>query len=237
MKTFYCTLYLFLVLPAAGNCQKPDKQNPRNILDKNFYQKVVLGRGEIFTATVDSIYMDTLVLGDGSTIQFQLNSVLIVENALVGRLCTLTSAGLSGERLGAMGTDGKDLKCIIIFRKLESLKIDTRGGNGMHGSRGMDGGKIGTGGNDGGVGKPGGSGGDAGNLRLAYLGDGFDPTINGEGPHNIKTFCDGGLGGEGGKGGSAGRPIRPYRGNGRPGQNGENGIPGRGQMAVIDKIR
>jgi hypothetical protein len=234
LKHFAEFLLVFSICPSS--IVYAQTLDSRKTLDKNFYQRLVVNNGETLSSSVDSIYVDTLILNDESTILFQVNSILIVENAFIGQQCVLSSAGRDGNKPGASGIDGSDLQCIMIFRKLESLKIVTRGGDGMQGSRGIDGGRIGTNGNNGGPGKSGGHGGNGGNLKLAYMCDGFVPAINTDGPHRIEIVSEGGLAAEGGKGGSPGKPIRPYKGYGRQGKDGENGIPGRGGYIEIVKI-
>ncbi len=234
-NSIFCLLALVAnFFPATS--QTINFQHSGGTLDKHSYQKLVVNPDEVLLATVDSLYIDTLILNDGSTIRFQHNSMLIVENAFVAKHCTLTTSGADADALGGSGTNGNSLIAILIFRKLEYLIIDTRGGNGADGFRGRDGkdGMNGGGvepdrGQNGEPGTPGGDGGNAGNLKLFYSCDGFVPTFSGVGKHRIDVFFTGGKQGAGGPGGAGGRggqlTINP--GTTGIGKRGTNGMAGK----------
>lgn len=233
MKKFYLLLLINLWMTIPCISQKGHR-NKREVLDKNYYQKLVVKAGEVVVASVDSIHIDTLVLGDESTLRFQVSAMLIVNSAFIGKQCRLTSSGSDGDGSGQNGEDGKNLKCMIVFRKLENLILDARGGNGKKGSRGMDG-RYGTYSDPGGPGKPGGNGGNGGNIKLVYFCDGFNATFNSDLPQSIRIMVDGGKGGEGGQGGAKAKPVG-YPGIGKAGLNGKPGNPGLDGNFLIEQI-
>jgi hypothetical protein len=207
-------------------------------LTKNFYSKFIVEEKMESTCLVDSIYIDTLILKDQSTIRFQHNTIIIVEKAFIGKGCEFNAAG-------DMASDGRNLACVLIFHQLESLTINTSGGDGVNGTNGRAGasGQNGAaGGNDGGRGQDGGDGGNGGNggkLHLHYSAKGFIPTFNTDRGHAIFLNYSGGkpgAGGRGGVGGEGGRPIVTIENvrdatprtstQGTSGRKGLNGLPG-----------
>jgi hypothetical protein len=210
----------------------------QTVFPNNFYSKISIDENQLSICMADSIYIDSLILADRSTLKFQQNTILIVENAFIGNECTFDASGRSGD-------DGNNLACVIIFHKLGSLTINTSGGdgeNGAHGKRGANGQAGAIGGNDGENGQKGGNGGDGGNggkLHLHYSSRGFIPTFNTNRDHAIILKYSGGkagTGGRGGAGGAGGEPIATRENvrdanpvtvtQGAAGNRGRNGTPG-----------
>lgn len=217
------------------------------LLTDNYYSKVVVEMGTEKIISVDSIYIDTLVLKDGSKLKFLQHSILVSEYAYIGDKCELNSHGSDGlngknfmDMNGEDGTDGKNLTLIMHFKELGNLNINTSGGRGGNGSRGRSGynGEHGVSGGDGQKGASGGNGGKGGNLTMIYSYEGFIPIFNSERDNGIQFDHAGGtpgLGGLGGRGGRGGEALTrtEYSGGisrvitvGQPGRNGWNGRNG-----------
>lgn len=213
-------------------------------LTEFYYSKIEAKPGEIIVSVKDSVYCDTLILGDYSGIVFTLNSIFIVKNAFIGNKCSLLS-GTKPSVNDMDGYNGFDLYLSIFFRKLGGLTINTSGGFGRSGQDGMPGdygGDSGDGG-DGGNGGDGGKGGDGGNITLYYGFETDPPIFNGTGLNSILLNNSKGKGGEGGNGGRGGRGGRSisqtnritFR-DGRSGSPGVTGSSGKAGKLVLMRI-
>ena len=210
------------------------------VIEEKGYSKLVIPRNQVYLVTVDTLEVDTLLMQDNSTLKFTQDIVITIHNAFIGSKCEFNSSGSKGEsKRGGDGISGKHLTIQILFKKLNSLRINTSGGDGGQGSAGRPGidGSAGTDGTDGQNGGNGGNGGDAGDIRLYYIAEGFIPQFNGA-KNRINTinfiYTGGkpGKGGSGGSGGSRGEPITRTDVNskktsvGNVGRNGFNGRDG-----------
>ena len=215
-------------------------------IDQPYYSRLHVPAKEIKVALVDSVYVDTLILEDESTLRFSRSSVMIVEHAFVGEKCLITSAGVHGRKPGDSGEPGDNLSLVMVFHEIGSLTIDTRGGDGQKGQPGLPGANGESYQERGKQGENGGDGGEGGALRLFYSTVGFQPSINGEGKRSIKLRYTGGRSGIGGDGGMGGRPIRTDR-TGKSyvcgtcpaaagGPRGNPGIPGADGVLQLERI-
>jgi hypothetical protein len=176
------TLSFGLTLFVSFVCQS-------QIISKHYYPKIVVPDGQEYLVQTDSLYLDTLILGDNSKLKFlYARTKMIVENAFAGDNCLWDAAGkngangTSGSLDGEHGEDGKNLVLVIVFRELKHLLIRTdggAGGNGFHASTGRS--MSVNGGNAG-------DGGDGGLLELHYSSVGFLPRFNEKSEHSI-SFC------------------------------------------------
>jgi hypothetical protein len=216
-------------------------------ISQHHYSRIQIPSKETWLAMVDSVYVDTLIMEDKSSIRFIKASVLIVEQAYIGEKCLLTSAGVDGKQLGESGEPGQSLSLVIVFKGLGSLVIDTRGGDGKSGARGSAGANGASYQEQGKPGGNGGNGGNAGNLRLFYAAERFQPLFNGEGKGSVQLLYNGGRSGAGGEGGPGGKPIVPSSRGGSgtvcgtcpaapSGPRGNPGAPGLDGVLKLERI-
>ena len=216
-------------------------------ITQQHYSRLQIPTKETWLAMVDSVYVDTLIMEDKSSIRFSKASVLIAEQAYIGEKCLLSSAGVDGRQLGESGEPGQNLSLVIVFKGLGSLVIDTQGGDGKSGAKGSAGANGASYQERGKPGGDGGNGGNAGALRLFYAADGFQPLFNGEGKGSIQLRYAGGRSGAGGEGGSGGKPIVPSSRGGSgtvcgtcpaapSGPRGNPGTPGLDGVLKLERI-
>jgi hypothetical protein len=226
MRSKFFLVFLACLVTLAGYSQ---------ILTDSHYKKVVVDAGVATIVKADSINIDTLILNDGAVLSVSQNSVIVVNNAFIGKECRVVSGS---------GRDGHDLALLIHFRTLGSLVINTKGRDGYHGRDGANGsnGQRGQNGEDGGPGANGTDGGNAGNLTLLYVSD-VIPVFEGKGDRSIQLEYAGGKGGMGGNGGRGGRgganiPPEVFRDgwHGRRGANGKDGKDGELFLQRVDKL-
>lgn len=176
------------------------------VLDKSYYSELKVPDKATYLVDTDSLYIETLILGDKSTLKFKQDAQLIVERAFIGEYCMLDASGTPGEHgnvgkidptraqmLDAQGQDGQDgvnLRLVMVFETLGSLTINTSGGEGGNGGEGEYGGSgqtyiykasVARGTaiyRKGGNGGNGGNGGHGGNISLMYTCKGFVPRIS-----------------------------------------------------------
>lgn len=215
-------------------------------IEKHHYTLLRIPKRETWIALVDSVYADTLILEDKSTLRFSSASILIAEHAFVGEKCLITSAGADGRGPGGSGEAGQNLSLVIVFHEVGSLTIDTRGGSGQKGSPGASGANGVSYQERGKPGSDGGHGGKGGSLRLFYSTVGFQPSFNGQGNGSISLLYTGGRSGVGGEGGVGGKPIKTD-GTGRQlvcgtcpaapsGPRGNPGTPGQDGALTLERI-
>jgi hypothetical protein len=159
------------------------------IISKHYYSKIVVPDDQEYLVQTDSLYLDTLILGNNSKLKFlHTRTKMIVENTFAGDNCLWDATGKNGANGtlsspdGQDGEDGKNLVLVIVFRELKHLMIRTdggAGGNGLHASTGQS---IGVDGGNGG------EGGDGGLLELHYSSEDFLLRFNEESEHSI-FFC------------------------------------------------
>jgi hypothetical protein len=163
------------------------------IVSGHYHAKIAVPDNQEFYVQTDSLYLDTLILGNNSKLKFLFTRTkMIVENAFIGNNCLWDATGKAGATgtlnlpNGGDGEDGKNLVLVIVFRELKHLLIRTdggAGGNGVHASTGrtigIDGGNAGD-------------GGDGGLLELHYSSVGFLPRFNEEREHSISLSYSGG---------------------------------------------
>jgi hypothetical protein len=226
---------------------------PGQLVDKNYYSNLVVKKSETLTVLIDSLYVDTLMMHDNSTLLFPQPTLVIVEHAFIGNKASFDASGEkgnSGKRgeqrnqstmHGEAGSHGRSLQIVIIFERLGTLTINTSGGkggdgaNGRRGGSGMSGALGGNDGERGEMGGNGGNGGHGGNVHLHYAGNGFFPLINPgkERNNGITIIIAGGKGGRSGRPGSGGWGGSAYQwGSSTPtgarGKDGSYGQPGIG---------
>lgn len=87
-----------IVWPAqGGRTDTHQKPLPTTTLTKNHYQKIIIPKNETYALEVDSVHIDTLILKDKSTLKcMNSNSMVIIDNALIGEKCTFDAAGTNG---------------------------------------------------------------------------------------------------------------------------------------------
>lgn len=179
------------------------------ILTNRIYSSVEVPRNSTFMILVDSVYINNLVLHDGSELKFGHDvSYIFIGNAIVGKDCTLNAAGDDGasgqhgkqEKLkqGQDGKPGKSVTVVINFQELSSLNILASGGQGGNGghSRTSNWQLLGVPSSYGRDGGNGGDGGDGGRIELFYHVKGFVPTFNRPSKHSIHLTVDAGEGGD-----------------------------------------
>lgn len=170
------------------------------------YNKVVIKSTEEFILISDSTFIDTLVMEDNSVLRFVLpDNVLIVESVSIGMNCLFDASGGKGRNAtpiqinGEDAENGKNLFLALNIKNLESLVIDTHGGeggNGLSGSAGQGWGAYSKNGGNGG------SGGNGGNVTFYYLCSDFVVNINRPMmKHSVELRQNSGKGGKGGQGG------------------------------------
>jgi len=213
MRSFFLAVFFIvahaLCPEAAAQPRSRTKGSADRAISQHHYSRLQIPAKETWLAMVDSVYVDTLIMEDKSSIRFSKASVLIVEQAYIGEKCLLTSAGVDGKQLGESGEPGQNLSLVIVFKGLGSLIIDTQGGDGKSGAKGSAGANGASYQERGKPGGDGGGGGNGGSLRLFYAADGFQPLFNGEGKGSIQLLYSGGRSGAGGEGGPGGKPIVP----------------------------
>jgi hypothetical protein len=162
------------------------------IVSEHYYAKISVPDNQEYLIQTDSVYLDTLILGNNSKLKFLFSRTkMIVENALIGNYCIWDATGTSGENgtsnlpNGIDGGNGKDLVLIIVFRELKSLSIKTDGGKGGNGLTPNQRSSLLKGGNAG-------EGGDGGRLELHYSATGFLPRFNEKSEHSIFLSYKGG---------------------------------------------
>jgi hypothetical protein len=221
------------------------------MIEEKGYSNLVIPRNQVYMVTVDTLEIDTLLMEDNSTLKFAKDIVIIVYNAFIGAKCEFNSSGSKGaDNQGEDGVRGKHLTIQILFKELNSLRINTSGGDGGKGSSGQSG-IDGLGGSDGTNGQNGGNGADAGDLRLYYIAEGFIPLFNGPADrintiNFIYTGGKPGKGGSGGLGGKGGTPISHVDFNGKTitdkvkggsrGANGHDGYAGKNGELIFMRI-
>lgn len=201
MKKIFLAFNLVLFVASLGLGQ---------IVSGHYHPKIVVPDDQEFFVQTDSLYLDTLILGNNSKLTFQfMRTKMIVENAFAGDNCLWDAMGkagahgTSGSPDGADGEDGKNLVLVIVFRELKHLLIRTdggAGGNGIHASTGRT---IGINGGNAG------DGGDGGFLELHYSTVGFLPRFNEESEHSISFCYTGGNAGHFGFGNKDVKRARP----------------------------
>lgn len=94
----------------------------------------------------NQLFVDTLVMHDKSTIEFDpaQYGVLEAKAVYIGKKCIITSKGENGKdgfrnRQGTDGAHGGSLTLTLYFEELDDLTIDTRGGDGGRGVNGKNG--------------------------------------------------------------------------------------------------
>ncbi|MBC5993506.1 hypothetical protein [Pontibacter cellulosilyticus] len=99
-----------------------------------------------FVGTDNTLKVDTLVMQDRATIQFDPKKfgTLEAKVAFIGDKCLVSSKGADGKRgtklkQGENGENGGSLSIILNFESLGKLTIDTSGGTGGNGINGQNG--------------------------------------------------------------------------------------------------
>jgi len=66
-------------------------------LNQNYYSKVILGINEKQTIDIDSIHIDTLILGDNSILAFNSDTYAYFKNISIGKNCKIDGSGYNGD--------------------------------------------------------------------------------------------------------------------------------------------
>jgi hypothetical protein len=230
------TSQYFLTIVGCVVTLAVSSQESHRGLSSQHYEKIVVETGNVTIIQTDSVNIDTLILNDEAGLSFPQNTIVVVNNAFIGKACRITCRS---------GRDGHALALLIHFRVLGSLVINTSGINGYSGRDGANGrnGQQGQNGEDGQNGHPGTDGGNGGDITFLYIADDVIPVLKGTGDRSIQFEHAGGIGGVGGAGGQGGRggaPIPPEKfrdgWHGRRGASGKNGKDGELFIQRVDKL-
>lgn len=103
--------------------------------------KLIVKKGQTYAVGPENtLFVDTLILEDKTTIQFapERQGVLETKVVFIGKDCLITSRGANGkdgkkDNPGTDGENGGDLSLVLHLKELKNLTIDTRGGTGEPG--------------------------------------------------------------------------------------------------------